>query len=143
MVLDGYFRISGIRGECQEGDHRGWIDATRIDWKVDEGKPVVWYDGLRAAVPASITPVTFKAKLGRHSVPLFMACLTGEPFETVEFDIMTAAVPTKHQLVHVELSGCVVTSCQTGLEGATPVDTIKVVYSTFRWGYQGRTLGAG
>src|SRR4051812_49028583 len=85
MPIDGFLKLDGIKGECKDSAHKGWINVTGLEWGMSqEASPGM--DGTLKAGTPEVQQMKFSQPYGRGSIPMFMACANGRQIPSATFE---------------------------------------------------------
>jgi type VI secretion system secreted protein Hcp len=81
MAQDIFLKLSGIRGESQDDDHRDEIEVLTWEWSIAQGSDLHRGSGGGAG-KCSVDDLTIEHYVDRASPNLMKHCLTGKPIES-------------------------------------------------------------
>src|SRR5689334_7786156 len=123
MASDFLLEIDGIKGESEDHKHKDTIELQSWSFGAAQSGSMQ-FGGGGGTGKSTAHDVSFIAHIGKHSTPLFKACLTGDHIKKATIFIRKAGKEAQEYLV-VKLSDIVVSNYTTSGSGGNqlPVDS--------------------
>lgn len=136
-----FLNIAGVTGESTASGHKGEIEL--LSWSLGVSNPAVSAGQLGRP---TFSDLSFTMNTNRASPALFMACVTGQHFQSA---VLTVRSKSNQDYLKWTFTNVLVTSYSTGSTDATqrPVDSVMLNYGqvTVKYTYNGpdgRPLGS-
>ncbi|QHM72970.1 Hcp family type VI secretion system effector [Mixta intestinalis] len=89
MAVDMFLRASGITGESQDINHKGWTDITSFSWgALHPGNMSVGSGG--GAGKVTFSDLSIEAMIDKSTSALLRACANGKHLDKVEVSVCKA-----------------------------------------------------
>jgi type VI secretion system secreted protein Hcp len=134
---DFFLKIDGIPGESQDSQHQGEIEIDSFSWgATQQGTGAAGGGG--GAGKAAFQDIHFASRVSKASVPLAIACATGQHIKKVVLTVRKAG-GKQEEYYKVTLTDVLISSYQTGgSEGANalPVDQFALNFADIEFEYK-------
>lgn len=127
-MSDIFVRIEGIEGESKDVRHKGWIDATSIEYGVSQSSST-FSGGGGGVGRADFKSLSFTHYFDRASPNLFRFCAAGKHIPKVEISGCKSGGGSQ-EFAKITLKDVLVTFAgPTGTAGSQWVETVALSYS--------------
>lgn len=128
MAYESFLRIDGVLGDSVVAENAGWIELETFGWGVSMSSTHAATGG--GSGRPTFTDVTITKRMDRASVPLMVACASGEHFPTATIQLNRSGEQST-RLVEYRLADLRITSYHTTSDagGQTPLETVSFTFS--------------
>ncbi len=134
----GYLWIPGVSGECEERNHKDWIEITSFNHGIRQANVLNGYQGPFGPGGAEVDEFTTETVLNKAVPLLAQYCCEGKPFDDIKIDLC-AAVGEHRPYMQYTLIDAVISSVQYSgtLDHAVqrPSVSLSFTFSMIEWEY--------
>lgn len=146
MASDVYVLIDGIKGESQDERHKGWIEASSVNWGIHQPRSATASTaGGHTAERAELREVSFHKMADLSSPVLLQTCAAGKTLAKAVFEFMRAdgnGQPICY--FRMELHNVLIGGVEPGIEpGALLGEHVSLKYGKIVWKYTQQMLTGG
>jgi type VI secretion system secreted protein Hcp len=148
MAFEGYLRIDGIPGECQEDKHKDWIEVLSFDHSIRQPTSATASSAGGASTgQCEHSDFTIVKILDKSSPKLYELCSTGKHIKEVTMELCRAG-GDKVKYLEVKMEEVLISGVHPGASKHSegfPTEAVSFNYGTIKWTYtqQKRSDGSG
>jgi type VI secretion system secreted protein Hcp len=114
MAMNSFLKLgNGIKGECQEADHRDWIDVLSWSWGMTQSG-TTHMGGGGGGGKVDVGDIAFTKYVDQSSADLIKRCCSGEHIDTGLMEVHKAGGARSLPYLKIKMEDILISSYNTG-----------------------------
>lgn len=139
MAIDVYINLKDIKGESQDQDHSGWLEA--INWSFGMQQPTsatASTAGGGTSERVHYDTFNFTQLINLASPKLYEYCSQGKHIPEVVIEMFRASGEKRVKYMEIKLKTVIVSSVQAGHSETSgfPTETVSLSFGAISWTYE-------